>query len=270
MSKIKGYSNSHIQIPKGVLKGFSFSKGFINKLGKPERNNYVFCLKNANLNVEEISIDEANTEFGYYENEIEEAFCKYESDFVNAIKNIKKSLKILKKQGYEYIEKDVLAIKKYCSLCWVRSPKLVDGVYKKSALIELLANSPQNVVAYKYLNDSNIVDIYFNNLNFTIIENNTAINYILPQMGILVLGDLSLTNYNVYIPITAKLMILLTTEKTVFENKLVIRTMTEEMVDKFNKKCIEVEFNNNEGILYAKNEQDILRYKEDIKTFRKN
>ena len=190
--------------------------------------------------------------------------------FVNAIKNIKKSLKTLKKQGYEYIEKDVLAIKKYCSLCWIRSPKFVSDVYKKSALIELLANSPQNVVAYKYLTDSNIVDIYFSNLNFTIIENNTALNYILPQMGILVLGDLSLTNYNVYIPITAKLLILLTTEKTVFENKLVIRTMTDEMVDKFNKKCIEVEFNNNEGILYAKNEQDILRYKEDIKTFRKN
>ena len=226
MSKIKGDVNSHIQIPKGVLKGFSFSKGFINKLGKPERNNYIFCLKNANLNIEEITIDEANTEIGYYENEIEEIFCKYESDFVNAIKNIKKSLKLLKKQGYEYIEKDVLAIKKYASLCWVRTPELAEGVKKKSVFIDILANQPQNVIAYTYFNDSTIVDKYFEKLNFTIIKNNSKANYLLPQTGIVVLGDNSFTNYNTYIPITPEILILLTTEKTIIENKLAIRTDT--------------------------------------------
>ena len=62
----------------------------------------------------------------------------------------------------------------------------------------------------------------------------------------------------------SKILILLTTEKTIIENKLAIRTMTEEIVDKFNKKCIEIEFKKNKGAVYAKKKEDIMRYNDYI------
>ncbi len=270
MPKIKGNINSHVQIPKCALKGFSFSDGFINEQGKPERYNYVFYIKKANLEINKIRIENANTVFGYYEDEVEEAFCKVESGFADAVDHIRNNLKQIERMGYKYIENDILAIKKYCSLCWVRSPKLVDGVYKKNQLIDLLGNQPQNVVAYTYFNDGSLVDKYFDKLNFTIIKNTSKTNYLLPQIGIIVLGDKTLTDYKVYIPITPKTLILLTTEKTVIDNKLAIRTMPEETVDKFNKKCIEVEINNNEGNIYAKRKEDIIRYIDYINTINKS
>ena len=50
---------------------------------------------------------------------------------------------------------------------------------------------------------------------------------------------------------------------------LEIRQMPEQIVDKFNKKCISFELNSNVGNIYAKNENDIIRYEDYIRSIKK-
>ena len=198
--KITGSVNSHIQIPLCVLKGFSSSEGYTNKIGKPEKHNFIYHLC-SDKSIEKLKVEEANAEFGYYEDAIEQYLSQVESDFSIVKSSIIKCVKA--EQGeFIYKEKDINTIKQYCSLCWVRSPEFVKQVKGKSVFIGILANAEQNAVIYTYLRHRDIVDNIFKNLNFTVLINKSNVNFLLPQYGIVCVGKPG--SYNVYIPISKK------------------------------------------------------------------
>ena len=258
--KILGSVNSHIQIPLCVLKEFSFSEGYKNELGKPERHNFVYHLC-GDKSIEKIKVEQANAEFGYYEDEVEKYLSKLESEFCKVKSYIIKFVKS-KQQAFFYKEEDVCIIKQYCSLCWVRSPHFVRQVKTKSLFIDMLANKEQNVVIYAYLQHRNLVDDIFKNLNFSVIVNSTNINFLLPQYGIVCVAKLGLLN--VYIPISTKVLLHLSHENYVYAGKINFGIFNETEVDKFNKTAMEIDFKHNIGSVFAKHENDITRYNDYI------
>lgn len=258
--KITGSVNSHIQVPLCVLKEFSSSEGFLNEFGKPERYNYVYHLCQ-DKSIEKLKVEEANAEFGYFEDEVEKYLSQLESDFSIVKSNIIKCVRTDQKE-YFYKETDVGIIKQYCSLCWVRSPAFVKQVKEKSVLIDILANAKQNAVIYTYLCHRNIVDDIFKNLNFTVIINKSNINFLLPQYGVVCVGKQE--SLNVYIPISTKVLILLSRKNYFNNGNINFGIFNETEVDKFNKIAITTDFKYNVGSVFAKKENDLTRYKDHI------
>lgn len=262
---IRGTQNSHIQIPKSFLKKFSTSKDFINERGLPEKHKFTYRL-NRQGDIEEQKIEKANTEFGYFEEEVETEFGKIESDFISARDNIIAFVNQAKsKNCTKFDEKDIQAVKRFCALCLIRSPLMAKGVSEKSLFVRLglVANEPQNVVAMEHLNNLDEADRLFDGLEFTIVENESNINIILPQIAVYsMMFDDGLKN--IYLPVTPKVLFLFTSE-TVYKNgALHIFYANDKDIDALNKYAILSECRNNVGNIYGKFEQDLEKYKEFI------
>ena len=73
--EIKGTKDSHIQIPKSLLKPFSLPKSDVDSSGKKVKYNKVFMM-DMEGNISDIDIKDANTEKGYYEDIIETVLLK--------------------------------------------------------------------------------------------------------------------------------------------------------------------------------------------------
>lgn len=267
---IKGDIDSHIQLPKSTIGKFSQPYSFVNEQGKSERFNGVYCLQKNGV-IELQNIEQANVEHGYYENEIERELSKIESRFMNAKKHIikrvnaqTKSKKLDDYKVFEISEKDLLAVYKYCSICFVRSPIFVKYVSEVSfsMRIGLYENASQNIVLMHYFNNVNEVDSLFKNMGITVLINRSSTNFILPQMGVLFPNNIFNEQACVAIPISTNMIVMLERPYDKDMNIGTICEIKESDVDKFNKLMIRDELLTNVGNIYAKNKEDILRYEE--------
>lgn len=267
---IKVDIDSHIQLPKSTLVRFSKPHSFTNSQGLPESFKGVYCLQKNGV-IELQDIDNVNVEYGYFENEIECELSKIESRFMGAKQSIIKRVNALTKSkkldNYKYFgisSEDLLAVYKYCSICFVRSPIFVKYVNDSafSMKIGLYENAPQNIVMMHYFNNANEIDDLFKNMGLSVLINHSSVNFILPQMGILFPNNIFDLQACVAIPITPKMVAVL---ERPYPQDLDIGTICEigeNEVDKFNKLMIKDELLSNVGNIYAQREQDILRYKE--------
>lgn len=265
--EITATQNSHIQIPKTLLKSFSNLISMKNEFGKNEKPRMVYKL-DMKGNISQVNIKKENTEFGYYEDLIESKILNaVENDFGNLKTRIIKALNSGERL-VEFSKDDILTVKKFCSLCLVRSESFVNSVKEKSKFIELYANTPQNVIMYQYFKSPELVDKYIvgNNLSFVI--NDKDINYVLPRFYTVSILDNGISNF--YIPITPKVLIRLTTEKMICGNTLYFGKMEITDVDNFNKYAIQCEFRNNKGAIYAQKEEDLKRYVSFVKNLNNN
>ena len=109
--KIKGTQNSHIQVPKSLLKGFSTRAFKINELNKKENPRIVYKL-DIDGNITQVNIKNENTEFGYYEDLIESKILNaVENDFGNLKTRIIKALNSGERL-VEFSKDDILTVKK--------------------------------------------------------------------------------------------------------------------------------------------------------------
>lgn len=259
--KLNGTKDSHIQIPKSLLKGFSSPHYFKNILGKDEKPNMVYKL-DMEGNITLVNIKTENTEKGYYEDEIESTF----------LPSIEKKFGLLKEKILDFIKgkeliityDDILTVKKFCSLCMVRSKSFVNDIVKISRFIDVYENTPANVVLYNYWKKPELVDKYITGNNISFIKNETDINYLLPRFYVVgIKQDNGIEDY--LIPISPKILIRLTTDKTNEDNVLFSGRMKISDVDNFNKLSIKREYENNHCAIYAKNKEDLERYLDYLK-----
>lgn len=262
--KIKGTQNSHIQLPRSILEGFSVRKTITNQRDQHKITKTVFCM-DMEGNISEQDIKEINTEFGYYENEVEtKILARVESAF-GQIKN--KIITALKKRDCSSIEiliteTDISAVRKYCSLCVIRSQKFVNDVANKSLMINHLRNEPQNAIAYHYTHNPDIVDKFFAKHNLTFLINQTENNLILPQYGILLLDKDHKTKYDVFIPVAPNLTLLLTQENVMENDRWNIGRLSAEGVVKLNQFAVDIEFHYNHKALYGRTQNDLIMYRD--------
>lgn len=263
--KIQGTQDSHIQIPKLLLKEFSTPVLIKNKSGRNEKPKMVYKL-DMNGNITQVNIKDENTEKGYYEDFIEEKLLPLiEVKFGDLKTKIIQSLK-MNQEVINFNKNDILTVKKFCSLCLIRSQAVVSDIKSKSYFIDIYENSPQNVVVYQYFKSPDLVDKYIVGENITYVKNETSLNYVLPRFYVIGIKQKNGV-FDYFIPITPKILIRLTTEKTVDNNILYTGRMTEKDVDNFNKLAILYEYKHNNKAVYAKNKEDLVRYIDFIKDF---
>ncbi|MCH5159947.1 MAG: DUF4238 domain-containing protein [Clostridiales bacterium] len=253
--KIQGHSNSHIQLPKSVLASFSTTEVTLNDCGKPLKSQFVYKMTLDGIITKE-NIKKTNTEFGYYEDIIEQYLNTVETNFGETKKKIIDSAK---NNEIELKLTDIDAVKKYCIFCLLRSPQFVAEVKGNSIMMDALENAPQNAVIYSYLQNPKEVDEQFENYtNITFIRNESKINFILPQLGAIGIKDDSKREF--ILPITPTLAIMLTDRETIVSGTFYIGKIDETNVDNLNKLAIYEENKNNNEAIYAQNKEDLLRY----------
>lgn len=259
--KIKGSINSHIQLPKSVLKGFSFKEKSLNDRKKPESKSYIYCM-DMNGKISKVDIKDANTEFGYYEDCVETIFSDIESRWGEIRKGIIESLKnkewdrvVLK------LPKDTLdVIKKYFALCVIRSENLAKEVQRKSVFMSFLENSPANTVVYTYMQEPEIVDKLVENKDFSVMIAPQE-RLVLPQSGFYAVKKDS--NFDIMIPISPQYVINLTHDNVYDENKnRVFYKMQESDLEQLNKHAIMFEVRHNQRAIYSRDESILAQYKE--------
>lgn len=260
--EIHGKVNSHIQLPKSVLKAFSFLKNEINKNGLPEKHNYVYCL-DMDGKISVIDIKEANTGFGYYEEKVEQILSETESAFGEVKEKINSAIKnctgdTIKLNLPNNAE---IVVKKYCSFCIVRSEEFVKAVKRKFLFIELLANTAPNTIIYAYLKNPEIIDQFISEKNISFVVSKDA-NFILPQCGAYSVTRGS-KNFDIYIPISPKIAIMLTDSNTTDkEGRLIVGSVEGKIIDTLNNCGIRAEVTYNQRAIYAQSEDDLIKYRD--------
>lgn len=261
--KIKGTKDSHIQIPKSLLKPFSTPVSIVNALGLKETPDMVFKM-DMEGNISQESIKEANTEFGYYEDIIETSLLKsIEDEFGDFKADLLKSVKANALPVFS--PSNITIVQKFCSLCLIRSQSFVNDIKKKSLFIDFIANAPQNAVVYQYFKDPTLVDKFILGDNISYIKNETNVNYILPQFYAIGMKQKDHT-VDYFIPISPKVLVRLTSAKMIIGDQLIVGRMRESDVDNLNKFAIKQEFLNNHRAIYAKEKEDLERYVHFIKS----
>lgn len=265
--KIKGTQDSHILIPKLLLKGFSTPVVLKNKMGKQEKPNMVYKL-DMNGKITQVNIKKENTELGYYEDTIEtELLPSIETKFGDIKSKILDNLK-LNNEIISFNNEEVITVQKFCLLCMIRSKSFVSEVENKSLFIDFYDNSPQNVVLYQYFKSPELLDKYIVANNLSYVKNETNINYILPRFYVVGIKQKNGV-IDFFIPISPKILIRLTTEKTINKQIFYIEKMTDFDVDNFNKLAIFYELKHNNQAVYAKNKNDLERYVDYLKELKK-
>lgn len=259
MDKIKGTKNSHIQVPRFILEGFSTPETICNNEGYNIPLHKIFRL-DMKLNIEQLDIKDCNVEKGYYEDWIEDVLSIIETKFGN----IKKKLFMFKKAflksttyDLQLTDDDVDVIIEYVKLCLLRSPDLSEQILKNSAIAGMLDNTVPNTVFYYYFKYKDIQqqlnDCFAKRWCISCLINKSDVNLILPQQY--AFGRYNDKEVIIILPLAFDFALLLTTYQipnTVQE--------TSSYVDIINKMGIKSEFNTNRCAIYAKTKNDIERY----------
>lgn len=256
--------NSHVQIPKSILKDFSSHEVEITDKG-PSQHNYVYSL-NMDGSITKSDIKDCNTIFGYYEDKVEKEIIKKYEDLIG---NIKTNIFSLHKKGKITLKKsDSDVVKSFLTTIFLRSPERVKLYCENSTTWFLFATSPQNQLLYEYEKRKELFNKFFDGYNINIFQNKTKINFIIPQVCFY---DILLSpNKEVMFvfPISPGIAIVLikNIEKYIDADGVLLHQITtdERVIDRFNKNAIYAEYMYNKQNVYAKNREDLERYSDFI------
>lgn len=259
MDKIKGTKNSHIQVPRFILEGFSTPETICNDKGFPVRQNKIWRL-DMDLNTEQLDIKDCNVEQGYYEDWAEQKLSVYETKMGNVKKKFvdyKRALDNGIENEIQLSDEDINAIIDHYKLCLLRSPDLCEQIERTSTLMELLSSSvPNAVIAFSTDTDiQNILDEIFVKFNSVrLLVNQSDVHFVLPQQYAFGYN----TGYTsaFFTPIMPNLALMLSTE----QESGIIKLSDDLLFNAINEYGIKSEFATNNCAIYAKTEDDIKRY----------
>lgn len=254
---------SHIQIPKMLLKGFSFDENIINENGKPQHYSFVWRI-NKSLQVEKVNIQSENTEFCFYDDEIETFLKRIEDSFGN----LKTRIRLLSKgASINLSSEDILITRTMCMLACLRSQSIQQSVAEKSVFVDGTNMPIQNLLIALGIEHSDEIFSWIISSNISFIKNNTTKNLILPKWYATAIQNGGWQEF--VIPIDPKLAILLSERKFYDNGNLFVAQIdTDKDLQRLNKEFITKEYNNNEGVLYAKEKDDLVQYIDFLKQLR--
>lgn len=254
--KGKKQINSHIQLPFSVLRGFSTKENVCNENNMPETHDVIYAMDFDGIIVKK-DIKEVNTERGYYSEQSEEWLSKIETDFGDVKNKIRKLHKGGAQAKLSLSHQDVEAVVKYCSSCIIRSEEWHNRLRKKYGL-----RKAQDLAIEFYHDEQQEIDklIHCDNITFIYLPQKDAA-LLLPQCGFA--KFVHENGVLVWVPVANDLAIVLTDRKTVTEDGVFhIGHIEDEQVNMINMQIIDAENACSKKAVYAKREEDLLRYRE--------
>lgn len=251
--------NSHVQIPRSILKGFSLVESIKNN-GLFEKHDYVYFL-NMKGKIEKSDIKDCNTKLGYFEKEVENNILKTREDYIG---RIKKKINNIEKGDIKLTIEDNEKIKEFLILTLLRSPEVVRSYCNKSVTCLLSPNLPQNQLLYAYESlKSKFINYIFKNYNINVFINRSKTNFIIPQICFYEIIVSEKSKMFVF-PISPKIAVTLNNDimKYMSDDGFLHCQVTEdnEIIHRFNKTAIATEYNFNKQNIYSRDKIDLEQY----------
>ena len=162
--------NSHIQITKGILKGFAF---------KTDDGFKVHYLDMKDLEIKKEKIKLLGSEKFYYNESNEKYLAGIETKFgevATKIKNFEKN----KIKHITLNKNDIQDIKNFFEYTFIRSEKVLQEINKYSVTSKIIGNLNHNFLIDMTKENKRILS-YFNEFRINIMINKTSANFVVPR-----------------------------------------------------------------------------------------
>ena len=162
--------NSHIQITKGILKGFAF---------KTDDGFKVHYLDMKDLEIKKEKIKLLGSEKFYYNESNEKYLAGIETKFgevATKIKNFEKN----KIKHITLNKNDIQDIKNFFEYTFIRSEKVLQEINKYSITSKIIGNLNHNFLIDMTKENKRILS-YFNEFRINIMINKTSANFVVPR-----------------------------------------------------------------------------------------
>ena len=248
--------SNHIQIPASILKEFSTVEHTQNIRGFYEKCNMIYRM-NMNGEIDYVDINDCNVQIGFYTQEKEDELQRIESAFGEIKKRIKSASKT-NSDNVRITKEEYQIIKSFFMLSLSRSEEYIKNI-KKQILLKDFISGNLNEMIMEQVEGYDIFQNYLPNL----IEIKGDANFVLPQKYWYSF-DIKSVSFGV-MPITPKIAIILTYDKTNEEDVFSYTRYLHSRVDDMNKIAIQQEYKDNHRAIYAKNKADLEKYVQYLK-----
>ncbi|MCL2396792.1 MAG: hypothetical protein FWC93_01875 [Defluviitaleaceae bacterium] len=172
--------NSHVQIPKSIMKNFSHLQIEKNEKNQPVKMEYVYFLDLSDQTIKKESIKKLDTVFGYYSQDTEEFLRDYVEGPVG---DLMKNARLFHQGKTSPLTFDVNAMKNYICYALLRSQLVLNEVNRPSATKELLEALGHNstITHEKILMHPEALAGAFDNFSANTFENNTDVEFVVPR-----------------------------------------------------------------------------------------
>lgn len=188
--------NSHIQITKGILKGFAF---------KTDDGFKVHYLDMKDLEIKEAKIKLLGSKKFYYNESNEKYLGGIETKFgevATKIKNFEKN----KIKHITLNKNDLQDIKNFFEYTFIRSEKVLQEVNKYSVVSKIIGDINHNLLIDMTKENKKVLS-YFNEFKINIIINKTTANFVVPRSVYYVLKKASNKREMYIMPLNKKVAI---------------------------------------------------------------
>ncbi len=250
--------NSHIQIPKSLLAGFSQKEKIQSEKGV-EKKDLIYRM-NMDLTIDRLDIQDCNVEAFYFSDSTETILGKYEKDFGEIKKTVGQFQK-KKQQDMQLTPQQQLQIIDFFCISYLRAPWFTNSVNEKSYFSTRFGLDSKDVLIEMFNEWSSTRDLLFKGCKPNILINMTSENFIVTQS---VLYPYLVNGQDHYIiPVNEKCAITMVPDisKYVIDGYLYYQKIENpEQVDTLNKYALDIEFGLNQKAVYAKRRADLEKY----------
>jgi len=187
--------NSHIQMPKCILKKFE------------DDNHHIYYYDVKTYKIGRSTPKSWNTEFGYYDEGMEEFFSKnIETPFSKVVKYIEENID---NNPFELKSTYVNDVKCYFNSLFARSPKMYQEAKKSFILPQFFTEQYNHRLAVISALNEIEKDKFFDNYFVSFMKNETDIPFVLPIMGMYIYAMKGTGEQRIVLPLTPKIAIIL-------------------------------------------------------------
>lgn len=250
--------NSHIQMPKAILKKFVNEQNFY----------YKYDAKTHDIN--KGFPKSTYTQEDYYSEDVELFFNQAVESHLNQLHNYIKDIEE-KKLPITIDNKIIDIIKDYINLLLIRSENFHNSILNGSIFSELIpVQNPRDTIISKSL-ESKTINEFVDNLEISFLYNKTKVPFVLPTRGLYQFYYKGIPCFNLpidpYFGIWARMPNKIITE--VNDGLLVIEGQQSDIVNDLNFIAIREQVKDGVGYIVSHDEELLNRLKNEYKTFSK-
>jgi hypothetical protein len=249
--------SSHVQIPKSILKSFSFREKERLENNKIIKRDFVYCLDLCCQTIKKEDIKELNAVKGYYSPEME---VFLDSSIEQPLGEIMKNAKCFYKDKIDKFDFDSNAVRNFACYAFLRGKLIINIANEPNVFTELLnaLGYSTNKTHEDILRHPKALLGAFDKFDVTVFENHSEIGLVAPRNCIY---NTEYKDRSVIwvIPFSPKLAFMLTDKKSAncFEEGAVLNSTDEELIRTMNRHALECEIKTNNEFIISKSIQEL-------------
>jgi len=249
--------NSHIQIPKAILRNFSFREYKTNENGRIVKRDVVYFLDLNRQVIQKGNIKSLGTVEGYYSAEMENYLGTYVEGPLGSLMKDAKQFHQDKISKYEI---DYNIIKNFARYAFLRSGLVLNKVNKPNAVKSALGALGYNTEKTQedLLKHPEALQGIFDNYDVNVFENNSAVDLVAPRNCIYDMRHDKSGNIIWFIPFSPRLaFVLIDKQDAPAEKGSVFTSNDDQIIRNMNRHALKCEVEANNSFIASQRKQEL-------------